>query len=170
MSTVMAEASVGRRGNTLVPALVGGCAAATLDAASAFHAFGWNMPKGIAAGVLGASARYGGAGTWILGLSLHFFILIVAAALYGIASWRWTFMRVNFLLCGVYYGISVFLFMNLAVVPLSAFPLSFAPFKVSGLISGMLMHVLLVGLPISISYRFLGRARVVPAHLYEAVA
>ncbi|HEY7889773.1 MAG TPA: hypothetical protein VIC29_16240 [Steroidobacteraceae bacterium] len=157
MSTVMADMSVDRRSNILLPALVGGCAAAALDAASAFYTFGWRMPKGIAAGLLGASARQGGAGTWTLGLSLHFAILIVAAVLYGIASWRWTFMRVNFLLCGVYYGISVFLFMNLVVVPLSAFPLSFAPFPVSGLIEGMLMHVLLVGLPISLSYRVLGR-------------
>ena len=103
-------------------------------------------------------------------MSLHFFILIVAAVLYGIASWRWTFMRVNFLLCGVYYGISIFLFMNLVVVPLSAFPVSFAPFKVPSLIEGMLAHVLLVGLPISISYRLLGRERAAPAHLYEEVA
>lgn len=170
MNTVMAEISDGGRGNILLPALVGGCAAASLDAASAFHSFGWRMPKGIAAGLLGASAAHGGVGTWILGLSLHFSILIVAAALYGIASRRWTFMRVNFLLCGVYYGISIFLFMNLIVVPLSAFPVSFAPFRISGLIQGMLMHVLLVGLPISLSYRLLGRVRAEPARLRDAVA
>ncbi len=156
MNTAMAGMSVGTRSHTLLPALVGGCAAATLDAASAFYTFGWRMPKGIAAGLLGASAAQGGAGTWLLGLALHFSILIVAAALYGVASWRWSFMRVNFLLCGVYYGISIYLFMNLVVVPLSAFPLHF-PFSVSGLIQGMLMHVVLVGLPISVSYRVLGR-------------
>lgn len=170
MNTATAGISDGERGNILLPALVGGCAAAALDAASAFQAFGWRMPKGIAAGLLGASAAHGGAGTWILGLALHFSILIVAAALYGIASWRWSFMRMNFLLCGVYYGISIFLFMNLVVVPLSAFPVSFAPFKISSLIQGMAMHVLLVGLPISLSYRLLGRARSNPARLRGAVA
>lgn len=170
MNTVMAGLSAGRRSNILLPALVGGCAAAALDAASAFHTFGWRMPKGIAAGLLGASAGQGGVGTWILGLALHFSILIVAAALYGVASWRWSFMRVNFLLCGVYYGISIFLFMNLVVVPLSAFPFSFAPFKVSTLIQGMLMHVLLVGLPISFSYRVLGGDRAGAARLYDAAA
>ena len=159
MNTAIATLPVGRRSNILLPALVGGCAAAALDAASAFYTFGWRMPKGIAAGLLGASAAHGGAGTWILGLGLHFFILIIAAALYGVASWRWTFMRVNFLLCGVYYGISIYLVMNLVVVPLSAFPFSFAPYTVAGLIKGMSMHVLLVGLPISLSYRFLGRER-----------
>lgn len=164
MNTAVASMPVATKSNILLPALVGGCAAAALDAASAFHAVGWRMPKGIAAGLLGASAAHGGAGTWILGLVLHFFILIVAAALYGAASWRWTFMRVNFLLCGVYYGISIFLFMNLVVVPLSAFPFSFAPFAVSSLIRGMSMHVLLVGLPISVSYRVLGRERPDRAH------
>jgi hypothetical protein len=159
MNTAMASMSVGTKSNILLPALVGGCAAAALDAASAFYAFGLRMPLGIAAGLLGASARQGGAGTWILGLALHFSILIVAAALYGVASWRWTFMRTNFFLCGVYYGISIYLFMNLIVVPLSAFPVSFAPFSVSGLLNGMLMHVLLVGLPISLSYRVLGQER-----------
>ena len=161
MNTATASMPVGRAGNILLPALVGGCTAAALDAASAFYAFGWRMPDGIAAGLLGASARHGGAGTWLLGLALHFFILIVAAALYGAASWRWTFMRVNFLLCGVYYGISIFLFMNLIVVPNSAFPVPVGPFPVSGLIKGILAHVVLVGLPISISYRVLGGERAV---------
>ena len=76
----------------------------------------------------------------------------------------------SLLLCGVYYGISIFLFMNLVVVPLSAFPSSFAPFTVAGLIQGMLMHVLLVGLPISLSYRILGRERAHPARLCDAAA
>ena len=159
MNVAIASTSVGTGGNTLLPAIVGGCAAAALDAAAAFYSFGWRMPKGIASGLLGASALQGGAGTWILGLALHFSILIIAAVLYGIASWRWTFMRTNFLLCGVYYGISIYLFMNLVVVPLSAFPRPRGPFPVSGLIIGMLVHVLLVGLPISLSYRVLGRDR-----------
>ena len=164
MNVAMTSTSVGTGGNVLLPAIVGGCAAAALDAAAAFYSFGWKMPKGIASGLLGASAFQGGAGTWILGLALHFSILIVAAALYGIASWRWAFMRTHFLLSGVYYGISIFLFMNLVVVPLSAFPRPSGPFPVSGLITGILAHVLLVGLPISLSYRVLGRDQTVPVH------
>lgn len=157
MNTAMASMPVGTRSNILLPALAGGCTAAALDAASAFYAFGWRMPIGIASGLLGASVVRAPATAWILGLALHFSILIVAAALYGMASWRWTFMRVNFLLCGVYYGISIFLVMNLIVVPMSAFPFHIPPVTTSGLIKGMLMHVLLVGLPISLSYRILGR-------------
>ena len=56
----------------LLPALVGGCVAATLDAISAFVTFGGGMPRGIAAGLLGTSAfQGGGAGPWVLGLALH---------------------------------------------------------------------------------------------------
>jgi hypothetical protein len=144
----------------LLPALVGGCVAATLDAISAFVTFGSGMPRGIAAGLLGASAfQGGGAGPWVLGLALHFFILIVAAALYGVASWRWSFLRVNFVLCGIYYGISIWLYMNLLVLPLSALPGPIGPFKVGGLLRGLIAHILLVGVPIAASYRFLGKPR-----------
>lgn len=140
----------------LLPALVGGCAAATLDAIAAFLTFGSGMPRGIAAGLLGASAfQDGGAGPWVLGLALHFSILIVAATLYGIASRRWSFLRVNFMLCGIYYGISIWLFMNLIVLPLSALPGPIGPFKVAGLLRGLIAHILAVGLPIAASFRFL---------------
>jgi uncharacterized membrane protein YagU involved in acid resistance len=81
--------------------------------------------------------------------------LIVAAMLYGIASWRWSFLRVNFVLCGIYYGISIWLFMNLIVLPLSALPGPIGPFKVEGLLRGLIAHIVLVGVPIAASFRFL---------------
>jgi hypothetical protein len=157
MNTATASLSVESRRGILLPALVGGCAAAALDAIAAFVTFGGGMPKAIASGVLGASALQGGAGSWILGLALHFFILIVAALLYGVATWRWSFLRVSFLLSGIYYGISICLFMNLIVLPLSAVPFAVGPFKVSVLLQGLIAHVVLVGLPIAASFRFLGK-------------
>ena len=158
MNTATASLSVESPGKILLPGLVGGCAAATLDAISAFVTFGGGMPKAIASGLLGASALQGGAGAWVLGLALHFFILIVAGLLYGIASWRWPFLRLNFLLSGVYYGISIYLFMNLVVLPLSAVPFAVGPFKVSTLLQGLIAHIVLVGLPIAASFRFIGKA------------
>jgi hypothetical protein len=158
MNTTAASLPVESPSKILLPALAGGAVAATLDAISAFVTFGWGMPKAIASGVLGSSAYQGGAGPWILGLALHFFILIVAAFLYGIASWRWSFLRVNFLLSGIYYGISIYLFMNLVVLPLSAVPFPVGPFKVSGLLQGLIAHVVLVGVPIAASFRFLSRS------------
>jgi hypothetical protein len=157
MNTATAIPSVESPGRILLPALVGGCAAATLDAIAAFATFGAGMPKAIASGLLGASALQGGAGAWILGLALHFFILIAAGLLYGVATWRWPFLRVNVLLSGVYYGISIYLFMNLVVLPLSAIPAAVGPFKVSALLQGLVAHVVLVGLPIAASFRLIGR-------------
>lgn len=158
MNTATATLPVDPPQRILLPALVGGCVAATLDAIAAFMAFGSGMPRGIAAGLLGASAfQGGGAGPWVLGLALHFSILIVAATLYGIASWRWSFLRINFVLCGIYYGISIWLFMNLIVLPLSALPVPIGPFKVEGLLRDLIAHIVLVGVPIAASYRFLGK-------------
>lgn len=157
MNTATASLTAVPSQKILVPALVGGCVAATFDIISAFLTFGWGVPKAIASGLLGASAAQGGVGTWVLGLALHFSILIFAALLYGIATWRWRFLRVNFVLFGVYYGISIWLFMNLVVVPLSAAPFASDTIKLAGAIQGLIAHVVLIGLPISASFRFLGK-------------
>jgi hypothetical protein len=47
--------------------------------------------------------------------------------------------------------------MNLVVLPLSAFPLPVGPFPFGGLIKGLLSHVIVIGLPISISLRLFSR-------------
>jgi len=67
------------------PVLAGGIAGA-LDLTVAFVAYGWGTPLGIAAGLLGPSARQGGVGTYILGICLHFFIALSAAAVYYMAA------------------------------------------------------------------------------------
>jgi hypothetical protein len=135
--------------------LMGGLVAGALDAASAFITFGRGMPYGIASGLLGSKAfpadGGGGAGIWILGLALHFFIALSAAAIYCVASKRLGFLRNHFLVCGVFFGIAVYLVMNLVVLPLSAVPFAVGPFTVKGLHVGLLSHIFLIGLPISIS-------------------
>jgi hypothetical protein len=95
----------------------------------------------------------GGMGTWTLGLVLQFLIAISAAAIYCLASLRLRFLRDNWLVCGLFYGIAVYLVMNLIVLPLSAFPFPVGPFKVAALIQGLLVHMILIGLPISFSLR-----------------
>jgi len=150
-------AAVVQRPNALLPIIVGGLTAGALDAAAAFMTFGWGMPRGIASGLLGAKAFQGGATTWILGLALHFFIALCAAAVYWLASRKLQFLRINFFVCGLFYGIAVFLVMNLVVLPLSAIPRPVGPFTVAGLYQGLLAHMFLVGLPISVSVRYLAR-------------
>ena len=129
--------------------LAGGLAAGTLDAALAFALYGWGMPRGIASGLIGREAFQGGAGTWALGLVLHFTIALIAAAIYGLSSRRLEFLRVHFVICGLFYGIAVYLVMNLVVLPLSAYPLPVGPFTVAALWKGLLGHMLVIGLPIS---------------------
>jgi hypothetical protein len=135
----------------LLPILVGGLVAGALDLTSAFITFGWGVPRGIASGLLGAKALYGGLGTWILGVALHFLIAFSAAAVYCISSWKLGFLKDHFLVCGLFYGIAVFLVMNLMVLPLSAVPFNTHTFTLGGLIQGLLVHMLIIGLPISIS-------------------
>lgn len=129
--------------------LVGGLLAGALDLTSAFITYGWNVPKGIAGGLIGpATARAGGMGIWILGVFLHFFITCAAAAVYWAFSRRLIFLRQSPFVCGLFFGIAVFLVMNLIVLPLSAIHAR-GPFPLNGLIQGLLVHMFFVGLPIS---------------------
>ena len=149
----------------LWPALLtGGLLAGAIDGASAIHTFGWGMFYGIASGLLGSKAfpQAGGGGPaiWILGAVLHFLIAFAASAAYGAMSKWLGFLKDHLVIGGVICGISVFLVMNLIVLPLSAVPFPIGPFTVGQLRMGLLFHVILVGLPISASYWFFSwRAR-----------
>lgn len=136
---------------TWLPVVIGGSVAGAFDLASAFRDFGWGVPRAVASGVLGSAAFRGGIGVWILGVALHFLIAFSAAAIYYIASWRLPFLKQHFLICGVFYGIGIFLVMNLVVLPLSAVPWKIGPFALRDLIKGLLIHMFIIGLPISFS-------------------
>jgi hypothetical protein len=140
--------------NLALPILVGGFVAGLLDMTSAYITFGRYMPLGIAGGLLGPAARHVAAGPYILGLLLHYFIALSVAAVYCIASRRLDFLREHFFVCGLFYGIAVFLTMNLVVLPLSAYH-AMGPYTYRGLVQGILAHMFLIGLPISTSLRML---------------
>ena len=97
-----------------------GVIAGALDLTSAYISFGPNVPRGIAAGLLGPSAHQGGLGTYIVGIFLHFFIAMSAAFVFYLASRKLGFMVQHPVVCGLFFGIAVFLVMNLIVLPLSA--------------------------------------------------
>lgn len=137
----------------LLPILIGGLVAGTFDLISAFITYGWGVPRGIASGLLGQRALQGGIGTWILGVVLHFVIALLAASVYCLSTGKLEFLKPHFFVCGLFYGIAVFLVMNLIVLPLSAFPFKVGPFTVPGLIQGLLVHMFLIGLPIAFSAR-----------------
>ncbi|WP_255550982.1 hypothetical protein [Granulicella sp. dw_53] len=103
-------------------------------------------------GLLGPKAEHGGVGTYLLGVSLHFFIALSASAIYYTASRSLGFLKEHPLLCGLFYGAAVETVMNLVVLPLSALHAR-GPYELHDLIQGLLVHMVVVGLPISFSVR-----------------
>ena len=111
--------------------------------------------QSIASGWLGRAAFDGGAGAAALGFASHYGILIIAAALYYLALARSQWMRGNVVLCGALYGVCIYAFMHLVVLPLSNAP----QFKSSwvGMCSDFAMHVLVIGPAIALSLRRFAR-------------
>ncbi len=150
---VAASSLISHRRGLGLPILVGGAVAGTLDFITALITFGPGVSKAIAGGLLGRQAiQTGGAFAWTLGLLLHFFIAFCAATVYCLASRKLPFLRDHWLVCGMFYGIAVFLVMNLIVLPLCALHAA-GPYQLRGLIQGVVVHMLIIGLPISFSLR-----------------
>ena len=146
-----ASRPLGKR-NALLAIAVGGMIAGTLDLTQACILFGAKIPLVIAGGLLGPQAFQGGAGTYVLGVLLHFFIACSAAAVYYAVSRKLPFMTEYPLVCGLFFGAAVEEVMNLIVLPLSALHAS-GPYTLHDLILGLLVHMVVVGLPISFSVR-----------------
>ena len=103
--------------------------------------------KGIAAGLLGPSARQGGWETVLLGIGLHFFISFMVVLVFMLASRRIPILTRRPIVSGLLYGIGVYLVMNFIVLPLSA--MGRGPFVLPAVINGVLIHMFGVGLPAS---------------------
>ncbi len=111
------------------------------------------IAQSVASGLLGARAFQGGYRTAALGVVLHFVIALGAATVFNFASLKWRWLIEHAWLSGVLYGICVFWFMQLVVLPLSAiaFKQNFAWLVVA---TGLLVHILCVGLPIALTARW----------------
>jgi len=147
--SVSSSAKVAKPSALLVIAAGGGIAGA-LDLTQACVLFGWDIPLVIAGGLLGPQAFHGGPATYVLGVFLHFFIAFSAAAIYYAASRKLVFLKANPLVCGLLYGATVDQVMRLIVLPLSALRAR-GPFTLHDLILGLAVHMVVVGLPISLS-------------------
>lgn len=113
--------------------------------------------KGIAAGLLGKEAQQGGLGTAALGLGLHFFIALGAAAVFYAASRKLPILTRQAIVAGLLYGLAVWLVMNLVVLPLSANPPK--TFLAPTWRPVLIAHLLCVGLPIALIVRWRSRER-----------
>lgn len=110
------------------------------------------IPQGIASGVLGAKAFQGGLGSAALGVVLHFFIATTWASVYYLASRKLKFLVHHAVLCGMAYGVVVWLCMHFVVVPLSAVPKGGStPFIYQA--AEFVWHWFGVGLPIALCVR-----------------
>jgi hypothetical protein len=150
------EQPLGKR-SALLAISVGGLIAGTLDLMQACILFGWHIPLVIAAGLLGPQViDRGGVGSYMLGVLLHFFIAFSATATYYGASRRLHFLTEHPLICGLFFGMAVEEVMNLVVLPLSALH-SKGPYELHELILGIVVHMVVIGLPVSYSVRRFAR-------------
>ena len=156
-----APAAVRQRHEAARAIFIGGLVAGILDISDAFVFLGlhgvqpWRILQGIASGAMGPSSFGGGWKTAALGLGLHFLIAFTAAAVYYAASRYLSFLRTRPIVCGLFYGAAIYVFMNYVVLPLSAFSKNPRPPSAANLLNGVLAVVLLVGLPIA----FLARSK-----------
>ncbi len=156
----MASASPGKASEIRKAVLAIGAAgliAGTLDLGETLVVFGAKSPFVIAGGLLGPqNASRGGAAIYILGVLLHYLIVLSAAAIYFAVSRRLHFLIEHWLICGSFFGVAIDVVMRLIVLPLSAMH-AMGPYQYHDLVLGLIAHMVLVGLPISFSVQRFGR-------------
>jgi uncharacterized membrane protein YagU involved in acid resistance len=109
--------------------------------------------QSVASGLLGKAAYDGGVTTALAGLGLHFFIALCAAAFYGLAARSVPVLVRRAFVCGAFYGFGIYLFMNFVVIPLSRVPPRTAPPALLTVVTGIIVHMFLVGVPIALAVR-----------------
>jgi len=136
----------------------GGLIAGTLDILAAFVVTGFKgrgpdvVLHGIASGLLGPKAFRGGIATAALGLACHYAIAFGAAAAYYAVSRVLPVLVRRAVICGLLYGVVVYVVTNYVIVPLSRIGrvITGPP---SSMIIGLLVLMVFVGLPISLAIR-----------------
>ena len=134
-----------------------GLIAGTLDISSAFIL---SYPKdvgplrvlqGVAAGLVGREAAIkNGLARAGLGLAIHFFIAVVVATVFYVASRKLVFLSQHPVISGLLYGVVVYGFMYWVVMPL-AYPVVHP--SVSRDATAVCVHMFLIGLPIALIVR-----------------
>ncbi len=133
---------------------IGGLAAGTLDIL--FAIIFWAMKAGVpaqrilqsvAAGLVGPASFEGGRRTAALGLARHFFIALSMSFTYYFLAKHWSLLYRRPLPWGAIYGLALYLFMNVVILPLSAAGTGSRDPLWIGL--SVAVHVALIGIPIA---------------------
>jgi hypothetical protein len=137
------------------PAIVWGGVACGVSDLAAAHFILWH-PRGISAvrglqgiarGAIGMSASVnGGTVSAGVGVFVHFFIAMCVAAVYVIASRSLRILTRQPVLCGLLYGVGVYLFMYGVVLRAR-----FGPVPLTA--TGLIIHMFCVGLPVALAAR-----------------
>lgn len=136
--------------------LIGGSLAGLFDITYAMLRWSWHVPRVVAGGLLGPDAlRSESLAVWSLGLILHFSITNIDAAIYYAASRKLAFLKQHAVICGMFFGIAMYLVMNLIVVPLSALH-NTRDLSLAALREGLVVHMML-GTIIALSVRRFSR-------------
>jgi hypothetical protein len=111
----------------------------------------------VASGLLGPKAIEGGAATAALGLGLHFVIAFALVAVFYAASRQFSLLSRQAVVSGIVYGLVVYGFMNLIVLPLSA---AKPRHSLTGDLIQIGIHMFVIGLPTALLVRrFSGETR-----------
>ena len=137
--------------------LIGGLLAGILDIAAACVMWGLRtgasprrVMQGVAAGLLGRDAFTGGWPTALLGLGFHFLIAFTAAAAYYSVSRTFEWPNRHPIPAGLLWGLAVFLVMYFLVLPQTKVH---PTYTLPALAPQLLIHMICVGLPISLSVK-----------------
>lgn len=100
----------------------------------------------VASGPLGESAYAGGMATAIVGLAVHFAIMLAMVAVFVVAARRLAFLLERPLLWGAIYGVGLYLVMYCVVLPLRFGRFPSDPEAIAWTLA---FHVILTGMPIA---------------------
>lgn len=141
--------------NSLKPVLQAGLLAGTLDGLAAAIIYlirtgkdPLNVYRFIASGVFGAKAFTGGVSMALWGIFFHYCIATGWTIVFFIAYPRISLLRKSIFATSIFYGIFVWVLMNLVVIPLSHVPVR-GPMDISSVITGIVILIVCIGLPIT---------------------
>jgi hypothetical protein len=114
------------------------------------------VARAVASGLLGTNVIGAGWDIGLIGLALHYAIMLGIVLVFWGASRYFAFLLARPFIIGPLYGVAVYAVMNLVVLPLSA--IAFKPnYSMAPLLIGIATHMICVGLPIAFVFHYYSR-------------